>query len=129
MPRRNKYGAKKVTIDGHRFDSKAEAARYVQLRAMKRTGEITNLELQPRYKFESGITYLADFAYHDQVNYSDPEPVIEDVKGMETATFRLKKKLMRHEYGIDVQVVKMDSKTVNQLLALGGMMRGKKGRD
>lgn len=37
-------------IDGIQFASEAESRRYLELKALKRTGEISEFELQPRYK-------------------------------------------------------------------------------
>lgn len=70
----NKYHNCKVIIDGIKFDSKAEARRYVELKLMEDTGHIKELklqpkfELQPKYKNNKGetiraITYKADFSY------------------------------------------------------------------
>ena len=70
----NKYHNCKVMVDGIKFDSKAEARRYVELKIMEDTGHIKELklqpkfELQPRYKNNKGetiraITYKADFSY------------------------------------------------------------------
>ena len=37
-------------IDGIQFASEAESRRYLELKTLKRTGEISEFELQPRYK-------------------------------------------------------------------------------
>ena len=100
-----KYHNIKKTVDGIKFDSKAEAERYVELKLMQRAGHISGLQLQPefelipRYK-KNGKTvrktvYIADFMYTD--NYTD-ETVIEDVKGVKTAVYKLKKKLFEYRY-------------------------------
>lgn len=90
----NKYHAKKIEVDGHTFDSKAEARRYQQLRLMQMGGEISGLELQRRFVvFEKGaasIEYVADFCYRDE---RTRENVVEDVKGVRTEAYRLKRKM------------------------------------
>ena len=98
----NKYHARKTTVDGIRFDSKAEAARYVELKLMARAGEIKNLRLQPRYTIHDAflalqdgkryrkIEYVGDFEYWEVKN---KRLVCEDVKGVRTALYRLKRKL------------------------------------
>jgi len=94
----NKYRAVPTIVDGHKFPSKHEATRYGQLKLLEKLGEITSLELQPRYKLcVDGIfltTYIADFRYVDSVGKSHTE----DAKGMRKGTaydlFRLKAKLM-----------------------------------
>src|SRR5579859_5392531 len=98
----NKYHNKKTTIDNIRFDSAKEAKRYEQLKLLQAAGEIRNLELQPRYDLvvnrqKIGF-YKADFRYHDM----NGEKIIEDVKGVRTPVYRLKKKLVKAIYGIDI---------------------------
>lgn len=46
---RSKYNAKKVVIDNIKFDSKAEAAYYQQLKLLKMTGEVVSFDLQPEF--------------------------------------------------------------------------------
>ena len=108
MRKSNKYGSKQTTVDGITFSSKREADRYAELRIMERAGLITGLALQPRYTLREGyefngrrvrpITYIADFAYVDEHG----KQVVEDVKGVRTEVYRLKKKLFERRYGIEI---------------------------
>ena len=95
---RSKYGAIRVEYDGHKFDSKLEAARYKQLRLMEKASEVKDLELQPKFPCEVNgkkiCTYIADFRY----KLRNDKEVVEDVKGVETAVFKLKKKLVEALY-------------------------------
>jgi hypothetical protein len=89
-----KYGNRKTEIDGYVFDSLAEARRYSELKLMEAAGEIRDLELQHKFPFvvndiKIGF-YACDFIYHDK----DGRVVVEDVKGVKTAVYQLKKKLM-----------------------------------
>lgn len=97
----HKYGAKATTVDGHRFASQAEARRYGELKLLEKAGEITNLELQPKYPLlVNGVViahYVGDFRYHVK-----GLPVVEDVKGVKTPLYRLKKKMLRAQYGIEI---------------------------
>ena len=43
----NKFGNIKTVVDGIKFDSKAEARRYTDLRTMQFAKQITDLEMQP----------------------------------------------------------------------------------
>jgi len=101
--KRNKYGAVKTEVDGIKFDSKAEAKRYKELKMLSSTGVIADLNLQPRYDLViNGVKcgfYKADFVYWDVENNCS---VVEDVKGMKTPVYRLKKKLMFAIHGIDI---------------------------
>ncbi len=87
------------------FDSKAEARRYGELLLFERAGEIHNLTLQPRFNIVvNGVGcgfYKADFAY-----FTPDERMIEDVKGIATAVYKLKKKLVEAQYGIKITEIK-----------------------
>lgn len=103
---KNKFGNKKVEIDGIRFDSVKEARRYQDLKLLERGGIIQNLELQPRFVLQESfkrdgkthrkIEYVADFRYIE----SD-QAIIEDVKSIITKkhpVYALKKKLLLKKY-------------------------------
>ena len=88
-----------MKVDGYVFDSKAEARRYAELKLLLRAGKITGLVIHPVYVLqetfqrENGktirpITYEADFCYLEGKSL-----VVEDVKGVETEVFRIKRKL------------------------------------
>ena len=66
-------------------------------------GEIFGLLLQPRYILEvNGIhiaKYVADFWYADLLSNIN---VIEDVKGVRTREYIIKKKLMKAIHGIEI---------------------------
>jgi hypothetical protein len=102
----SKYGNKKTVIDGITFDSKKEAGRYQELRLLERAGEIAHLELQPRYAIEiNGVkvcTYVADFRYTPK---GGGKEIIEDVKGMKTPVYNLKKKLMKAVKMIEIREI------------------------
>lgn len=99
----SKYGNKKTEVDGILFDSKKEAARYQDLKLLERAKQIGSLTMQPKFVIEINktkvCTYIADFAYHDLVKGWF---VVEDVKGMRTPIYRLKKKLMKACHGIEI---------------------------
>lgn len=107
----SKYGAKKVEVDGIKFDSKKEASRYQELKLMERAGVIQNLELQKRFelipsfkvdgKTIRGITYKADFCYCENGQY-----VVEDVKGYRTEVYKLKAKLFAYRYGFQIKEIR-----------------------
>lgn len=96
--RKNKFGAKKTIIDGITFASKKEALRYKELKMLLAANKIANLELQVKFPIEVKgkkiCTYIADFTYYESPHLY----VIEDVKGMRTAIFNLKWKLMQALY-------------------------------
>ena len=117
MKSKNKYGAKKVMIDGIQFDSRKEANRYCELKLLERCGAITDLELQKEFELipaqridgkvvERAVKYKADFVYKE-----NGKIIVEDVKGYRDpssagyAKFVLKRKLMLFVHGIRVREV------------------------
>ena len=91
--------------DLHYFPSTAEMQRFKTLRLEEHYGQIDGLNLQPAFPIRiNGVlitTYKADFEYA-----RNGQRVVEDVKGLETDVFKLKKKLVEAEYGIRLTIVK-----------------------
>ncbi len=98
-----KYRNRPVTIDGMRFASQAEGARYVHLRTLQRAGHITELQFQVPYELAPAVMirgakrktpalrYFADFTYIDALGLTH----VEDVKGgKNTQAFVIKRHLM-----------------------------------
>ncbi len=102
MLKKAKYRNKKVEIDGITFDSLKEGHRYNQLKLLQRGGVISDLQLQVRFDFElNGVKmgfYKADFGYIEE-----GKRVIEDVKGMKTPVYNLKKKMMLAFHDIKIR--------------------------
>lgn len=108
-PMGSKYRAKKVEVDGIRFDSRKEAERYKKLRILQATGEISDLQLQVKFELipsqrsdgrviERAVTYVADFTYLCNGVF-----VVEDVKGLRTPEYVIKRKLMLYIHGIRIK--------------------------
>lgn len=113
MRGRGRYGnVQKPVIDGHRFDSKHESERYLELKLLEKAGEIEQLEVQPRFPIIIGgvpirimskrystlgrqMMYVADFQYRD---IKRKKRIIEDVKmqsGHRTEVYKIKRALMQ----------------------------------
>lgn len=98
--RYNKYRNIKTVIDGIKFDSKKEAARYQELLLMQKAGAISSLELQPSFELVGSVLwngknlrarkYRADFKYFDEFSR---KTVVEDVKGVLTDVYKIKKQI------------------------------------
>lgn len=107
----NKYRAVKTVVDGIVFHSKREAARYCELKILETAGEIRDLRLQPSFelipaveldgKKQRPVRYLADFYY-----VNDSGIVYEDVKGHKTKEYILKRKLVKHVFGVEIREVR-----------------------
>lgn len=110
----HKYNAKRAELDGHRFDSQAEARRYAELRLMEREGLVHDIRLQPRFVLQESfkdttgaryraIEYRADFQYTETSGCV----VVEDVKGVDTPVWKLKEKLFRKRYPqVELRVIR-----------------------
>ena len=74
--------------------------RYLELKLLEKSGVIAELELQPKFllipKTEKGgraVYYKADFKYT-----KNGKTIYEDVKGVQTEVYKLKKKLLFYHY-------------------------------
>jgi len=97
----NKFNAKKVVVDNIKFDSIKESMRYLQLKILKASGEVKDFIMQYPFKCKSGIKYICDF----RVEWKNGEVTYEDTKGVLTAVFKLKKKLVEHEFPVKITVL------------------------
>lgn len=102
----SKYHNTKTTVNGIAFDSKKEAARYGELVWLAKAGAIQDLRLQvpfeliPKQAGERAVRYIADFVYME-----NGKMVVEDVKGVRTDVYKIKKKLMLAVHGIRIREV------------------------
>lgn len=101
----NKYRAIPTVIDGIKFASRSEAARYVHLKALQAAQKISNLKLQPTFTItlsgEKICKVKLDFSYVENNRW-----VYEDVKGMDNALSKLKRKLVEAQHNITVILIK-----------------------
>lgn len=119
MGRGNKYHAKKVITPEGVFDSRKEYNRWCGLKLLEQSGQISQLCRQQRFTLipeqrepdmigprggvkrgkliEKPVCYIADFLY-----VKDGQTVVEDCKGMRTAEYVIKRKLMLYIYGVRI---------------------------
>lgn len=112
--RETKYRSQKITVDGIAFDSVKEANRWQELRMLERAGEIRDLQRQvpfvviPTQRDENGkliekeVRYVADFTYIEKGKLTR---TVEDVKGMRTREYVLKRKMLLWRLGIRIREV------------------------
>ena len=120
----NKYHNHKVELLGEVFDSKREAARYMELKELEMAGKISGLQRQKKFElipaqYEEGTTgprgghkkgkllerevvYYADFVYFDE---EEKDFVIEDAKGVRTPEYVIKRKLLLWLRGYQIREV------------------------
>lgn len=103
--RRGKYNNHSTWIGDLRFDSKAEALRWTELKLLEAAGQIVNLRRQVAYPLYVNkkliCTYKADFVY----DIVGGRHVVEDVKGHQTQVFKLKSKLFAAVRGQEIELV------------------------
>jgi hypothetical protein len=96
---------KNVKTDG--YASRAEARRAAELKLLERAGKITELQEQVRWKIlpsqdgERPVFYVVDFQFRDE----NGELHLQDVKGVRTPVFILKRKMMQFVHGIKIEEV------------------------
>lgn len=105
----SKYKNKKTEVDGILFDSKREAERYLELKALQAAGSIHFLRRQIRVPLVVAETlvahWVADFEYIEGPIPTGPL-IWEDVKSDYTRklpVYRLKKKLVKAIYGREIK--------------------------
>lgn len=106
---RRKYRNEPTELDGIKFDSRAEAKRWAELKIMEKAGQVSQLRRQvpfvlipptdrPSGGKERECSYIADFVYTRR----DGVRVCEDVKGTKTPEYIIKRKLMLQVHGIEI---------------------------
>lgn len=101
-----KYRNVPCEADGIKFDSRAEARRYGELKLLERGKLITDFVVKPQFPMtvagQHVCTYIADFSYQDKGAL-----IVEDVKSKasKTPVYRLKSKLLAALYGIKIREI------------------------
>jgi hypothetical protein len=121
----NKYGNKKVIVNGIEFDSKKEAKRFSELSLLEKAGAIQDLQMQVKFVLipaqyetverygkkgqrlkdgqrclEKECAYIADFVYTE-----NGKKIVEDTKGFRTADYIIKRKLMLYVHKIQIKEI------------------------
>lgn len=129
-----KYNANGRFVGSQWCASEAEAVRYEQLLVMQATGLISKLECQPKYTIVINnvkiCDYWADFRFFwHGPDVIDPRglPVVEEVKGLETPAWKLKKKLVEAIYQFSIRVItKLSGSDWDDRPKLSALLVGKK---
>ncbi len=100
-PKKNKYNATRVAIDGINFASKAEGDFYIQLKILQAAKKISHFFMQVPIHLPGGIKYVLDFL----VVGMNGELTYFDRKGFRTPIFILKKKQVEALYPIKITEV------------------------
>lgn len=100
--KRHKFHAQPCEADGIKFPSKLERRYYQHLMLLKHAGEVVFFLRQVPFHLPGGVKYVADF----QIFYADGTVSFVDVKGVETDTFKMKRKMVEALYPVEIQVIK-----------------------
>lgn len=106
-------------MDGIRFDSQKEARRFLYLKGLENSGEISDLRLQVNFTLQEGFTktngervkpivYKADFTYRKKDESGRYTLYIaEDVKtkGTRTEKYKIKRKLFMEKFRMEITEV------------------------
>jgi hypothetical protein len=95
---KHKFNAKPCEYQGIKFASKKEFKRFQELELLKKYGEVVFFLRQVPMHLTAGVKYILDF----QVFWSDGNVTFEDVKGMRTPMYKLKKKQVESLYPIKI---------------------------
>jgi hypothetical protein len=98
---RHKFRAKPCEADGIKFASKKEHKRYQQLKILQNSGEILFFLRQVPFHLQASVKYVCDFL----IFWTNGEVTIEDVKGVKTDMYIVKKKMVEATYPITIQEV------------------------
>lgn len=105
--KKSKYGNIKCTYGEYTFDSKAEYNRFLILKERLIKQEIGDLQIHPFFtlhiKGKKIGKIILDFCYYD---IKKDIRIYEDVKGVDTAISKWKRKCVEAEFGIKVEIIK-----------------------
>lgn len=97
--KKSKFRNKITEVDGIKFKSKKEADYYCKIKALKNEGEILFFLMQVPMHIIGGTKYVCDFVEF----WADGCIRFVDVKGIQTATYKLKKKQVEVVYPINIE--------------------------
>ena len=114
-----KYRNIEATVDGIRFASQKEARRFLYLKGLENSGEISDLRLQVNFTLQEGFTkptgervkpivYKADFTYRKKGEKGGYTLyIVEDVKtkGTRTEKYKIKRKLFMEKFRMEITEV------------------------
>ena len=95
---KHKFRAIPTELDGIKFASRKEARRYRELRLLEKSGELLFFLRQVPFHLPANVKYVCDFLCF----WKDETVTVEDVKGIKTPLYILKKKQVEAIYPIEI---------------------------
>lgn len=103
---RSKYNNVRVRWNDRWFDSKYELDAAKKLEASRKAkvarDRVVKLEYQVRFAIIMRKTKICDYVADFVVEYADGRVDVIDAKGVKTAVYNLKKKMLKAVHGIDI---------------------------
>lgn len=99
----SKYKNVRTIYKGMLFQSGKEAAGVAKLILLEEQHLIFGLRLQVRFPLAKDVAYIADAVY-SEVRNGTLQVVVVDFKGYETQSWKIKRKLFKERYGIDITI-------------------------
>ena len=98
----NKYRNVWTEYNGIRYQSKKEAKRAQELDLLKKAKKVKTIVRQPKFEIEINGQHICNYKADFKIIYSDDRIEYEDVKGIKTEIYKLKKKLVEVLYNIEI---------------------------
>lgn len=98
---KHKFRAIRTELDGIKFASRKEAKRYRELRLLEKSGELLFFLRQVPFHLPANVKYVCDFLCF----WKDETVTVEDVKGIKTPLYILKKKQVEATYPVSITEV------------------------
>ncbi len=99
---RHKFHAKPTEADGIKFASKAEALYYGRLKMRQEAGSVLFFLRQVPFHLPGGVKLVVDFVEF----LADGTVRFVDTKGVETESFRAKRRMVEALYPVTIETVK-----------------------
>ena len=98
---RHKFHAVAVETDGIKFSSKKGARVYHSIQLQQAAGEVLFILRQVPFYLPCGVKYVCDF----QVFYAAGHVRFLDAKGMQTESFKAKKRMVESLFPVEIELV------------------------
>lgn len=102
---KSKYKNKRTFYNGRWYDSEKEARRAGELDLMLKAGVVKKWTPQVKFDFIHDDKKICAYVLDFLVEYKDGTTEYEDVKGFKTSVYKLKKKMMKTFYDIDIKEI------------------------
>ena len=97
----HKFKAQRTEADGIKFASKREARRYEELKLLKQSGEVIFFLRQIPFDIGGGTKHFIDFMEF----WADGSVKFVEVKGYDTPSGKMKRKIVEGLYPITIEVM------------------------